>query len=143
MVKKRKRKVVIECGKLFIDRLFDKTREELTTVCFQNERVANYELYKAQKLDYVCTLKPKRNYFIDNNKLISEGVKIYFRFNTLEKYNQFKELLWKYLSKNYYISPKLYPTSDKNGETREGYILLSNPKERDINKCLKETVIET
>lgn len=140
--KKRKRKVVVECGKLYFDRLFDKARVELTHNCFQNERVTNYELYKAQLVDYICTLKPKRMFFVDNNILVDSGAKIYFRFNTLEKYEAFKEMLWKYFQKIYFISPKLYPTTNKEKGIVEGYILLLNQREKDMNKHLKETAAE-
>ena len=125
-------------GKLFMDRLFDKTRTELTENCFQNERLINYELYRKNEIEYVCTLQPKRMYFIDDDRLVEKGVKIYFRFNSSEKYTQFKSLLWFYFQRLYFISPKLYSTE---GEVKEGYILLTNQKEKDISKCIRETII--
>ncbi len=111
-------------SKLIFDRFFKEVRLNLCANAYQNERESTYELFKKLETEYVLTKQPKRDFFKDRNTLVEKGVKIYYRFNSVEKYTTLKDILFKYFSRRFRISMKRYPQS--NGKTiEEGYVLIT------------------
>lgn len=129
-------------AKLIFDRFMKDVRLNLCENTHQNEREATYSLFKQFGTEYVLTKQPKRDFFKDRNHLGDKGVKVYYRFNEYEKYEKFKDTLFKYFATRYRISMKRYPQS--NGVIEEGYVLITvdeNLKKTRVKK--KEVTSET
>lgn len=134
MKKKIKRVYTETNAKLQVDRFFEVCRTNLDIFAFQAKSQIEYDCLVKHNVCFLITTKPKRDFFVDKNTLIDEGLEIRFNNFDNELVLKVKAEAIKHLGNKFFI--KFVKDDNRTNENKNvfsGKIIFKNLKKKEEN----------